>query len=129
MDGSLYLLIDQPYKVDRLGNLMPNIYPTEPIVMNGNKMKTPPGFSSKEPYAKHRVSATDINGFRPEPSGSMHDLSGHPATEVPPEPLLSTSVLSVGTPTRNRTKPSHFQKWVTKFDGTCDPYDHLASFK
>ena len=69
MDGSLYLLIDQPYEVDRLGNLMPNIYPTEPIVMNGNKMETPPRFSSKEPYAKHRVSATEINGFRPRTIG------------------------------------------------------------
>ena len=59
----------------------------------------------------------------------MHALSGHPAIEVPTEPLLSTTVLSIGTPTRNRTRPSHFLKWVTKFDGTGDPRDHLASFK
>ena len=48
---------------------------------------------------------------------------------MPTEPLFSTSVLSEGTTTRNITRPSHFQKWVTKFDGTGDPYDHLAAIK
>ena len=31
--------------------------------------------------------------------------------------------------TRNKTRPSHFQKWVKKFGGSGDPYDHLASFR
>lgn len=28
-----------------------------------------------------------------------------------------------------RVRPSQFQKWVRKYDGSGDPYDHLASFK
>ena len=28
-----------------------------------------------------------------------------------------------------RTRPSNFQKWVKKYNGSRDPYDHLASFK
>ena len=28
-----------------------------------------------------------------------------------------------------RTRPSNFQKWVKKYNGSGDPYDHLASFK
>ena len=28
-----------------------------------------------------------------------------------------------------RVRPADFQKWVKKFNGTGDPYDHLASFK
>ena len=33
------------------------------------------------------------------------------------------------TPTRHKTRPSHFQKLVKKFSGSGDPYDHLASFR
>ena len=36
---------------------------------------------------------------------------------------------TTGTPTRNKTRPSHFQKWVKKFNGIRDPYGHLALFK
>ena len=32
-------------------------------------------------------------------------------------------------PTRHKTRPSHFQKWVKKFSGFGDPYDHLSSFR
>ena len=28
-----------------------------------------------------------------------------------------------------RIRPSNFQKWVKKCNGSGDPYDHLASFK
>ena len=28
-----------------------------------------------------------------------------------------------------RVRPTNFQKWVKKFNGSGDPYDHLASFK
>ena len=28
-----------------------------------------------------------------------------------------------------RVRPANFQKWVKKFNGSGDPYDHLASFK
>ena len=108
---------------------MPNINQTEPVVRNGIRLRTPPGFSPRETNAKPRVLAVETSGSRPEPSRSMHESSGHPAIEVPTEPLLSTTVLSAGTPTRNRMRPSHFLKWVTKFDGTGDPRDHLASFK
>ena len=33
------------------------------------------------------------------------------------------------TPTRHKTRPSHFQKRVKKFSGSGDFYDHLASFR
>ena len=28
-----------------------------------------------------------------------------------------------------KTRPSSFQKWVKKYNGSGDPYDHLATFK
>ena len=28
-----------------------------------------------------------------------------------------------------KTCPSNFQKWVKKYNGSRDPYDHLATFK
>ena len=30
---------------------------------------------------------------------------------------------------RRKVRPSDFQKWVKKFNGTSDPYDHLANFQ
>ena len=107
-DGSMYLLTTSPYKVDRLGDLMPNINQTEPVVRNGIRLRTPPGFAPRETNAKPRVLAVETSGSRPEPSRSMHESSGHPAIEVPTEPLLTTTVLSEGTPTQNKTRPSHF---------------------
>lgn len=38
-------------------------------------------------------------------------------------------MLSEGTPIVKQTRPSHFRKWVTKYDGTGYPRDHLASFR
>ena len=39
----------------------------------------------------------------------------------------------IGTPASKersrKVRPSQFQKWVPKYDGSGDPYDHLASFK
>lgn len=127
--GSTYLLTTNPYGVDQLGNLVTNICQTEPIVRNGTRLKTPPGFAPREMDAKLRASNAETSGSRPEPTGSLYDTSGHLANGVPTEPLLSTTVLSEGTPTRNNTRPSHFRKWVSKFDGTGDPRDHLASFR
>ena len=100
-DESMYLLTTSPYKVDRLGNLMPNINQTEPVMRNGIRMRTPPEFAPRESDAKPRVSITaETSGSRPEPSGSMHELSGHPEIEVPTEPLLTTTMLLEGTPTQ-----------------------------
>ena len=28
-----------------------------------------------------------------------------------------------------RVRPANFQKWAKKFNGSSDPYDHIASFK
>lgn len=117
----MYLLTRSPSKIDQLGSLMTNAYPIEPNARNGISIKTPPGFAPRETNAKPRVFLAETSGSRPKPSESMYDLSGHPAFEVPTEPLLSTSLLLEGTPTQNKTKPSHFVKWVTKFDGTGDP--------
>ena len=80
-----------------------------------------------------------VDGWRPE--GSMGASSGHPATKVPigPTPIRSslTPLITLGfrptgaggVVTRGKTRPSHFQKWIKKFNGSGDPYDHLASFK
>ena len=35
----------------------------------------------------------------------------------------------MGAPMRGKTRPSHFQKWVKKYNGSGDPYDYLASFR
>ena len=71
----------------------------------------------------------------------MGASSGHPVTRVPMGPTLIRSYYTPlitsgfrptgasGVVTRSKTRPSHFQKWVKKFNGPRDPYDHLASFK
>ena len=80
-----------------------------------------------------------MDGYRPE--GSMGASSGHPATRVPLGPTPKRSSLTPlitsgcrptgagGVVTRGKTRPSHFQKWVKKFNGLGDPYDHLASLR
>ena len=106
------------------GDLKDLTYLGESVVRYEREKRTPiPTLSFKDP------STTGTSGLRPKTSRSMHVLSGHLAIEVPTRPLQSTPVHSMGTPTRNKTRPSHFQKWVKKFNGTGDPYDHLASFK
>ena len=80
-------------------------------------------------------------GFRPLGSVNTHAMSGHPASKGPTRPLStslfhaplgSTGFRPGGSPwetPRSKVRPSHFQKWVKKFSGAGDPYDHLASFK
>ncbi len=67
------------------------------------------------------------------------------AHEVPSKPISSTKSHVKFTETRDgtdafipggrgaydsrRVRPNNFQKWVKKFSGSGDPYDHLASFK
>ena len=60
---SMYLLTTSPYKVDRLGNIMPNINQTELVMRNGIRLRTPPGFSPRETNAKPRVLAVETSGF------------------------------------------------------------------
>ena len=71
----------------------------------------------------------------------MGASSGHLAIKVPigPLPLASSHTPlitlgfrlggSIGVPTRHKTRPSYFQKWVNKFNGSRDPYDHVAYFR
>lgn len=71
----------------------------------------------------------------------MHASSGHLAMRVLPRPLYTTSLHtpiltssfrlggSMDAPTRSKTRPSHFQNWIKKFNGSGYPYDHLASFR
>ena len=33
------------------------------------------------------------------------------------------------TPDSQKVRPSQFQKWVKKYNGSADPYDHLATFR
>ena len=74
-------------------------------------------------------------------SGNMYGSSGHPATGVPIRPPPTSSLHTplttmgfrpsggTGAPMRGKTRPSHFQKWVKKYNGVGDPYNHLASFR
>lgn len=87
-----------------------------------------------------RVSFADgRNILEPMGLGITHATGGHPATRVPigpPQvfmrpPMVSPSIKtlgSIGGTSKSKTRPSHFQKWVTKFSGSGDPYDHLALF-
>ena len=74
-------------------------------------------------------------GISLKPTGSMGGSSGHPAEKVSTGPSITplvTSGVKLGgsmAPNRHKTRPSHFQKWVKKFSGSGDPYDHLASFR
>ena len=76
-----------------------------------------------------------------KPIASMHTprTGGQTANRVPLGPPQTTrrplvgltntkSMGSIGGGSKNKTRPSHFQKWVTKFSGSGDPYDHLATF-
>lgn len=79
----------------------------------------------------------------PRPTGSVYSytMGGHPAVRGPTRPPTTsfyhvpmgstgfTPGRSPWGPSRNKTRPSNFQKWVKKFSGSGDPYDHLASFK
>lgn len=76
--GSTYMLTTNPYKVDRLGSLMTNLYKPKPIVRNGTRLRTPLEFSPRETYKAHRVPAAEMNGSRQETSGSLYDMSGNP---------------------------------------------------
>lgn len=74
-------------------------------------------------------------------SVNTHASSGHPAIRGPTRPPPSSPFFGPsGTigfrPGKSpweaqcsKVRPSHFQKWVKKFSGAGDPYDHLASFK
>ncbi len=89
-----------------------------------------------------------------EPSFSRQDETGSHAaiplrTPIPPiriavswgdQARRDTSSMHVATPgtrtnetgfkeNNRKVRPSQFQKWVRKYDGSGDPYDHLASFK
>ena len=73
----------------------------------------------------------------------MYGMSGHEAIEGPqhpPQPLptenpsipreeVCASFVDCHTCCHRRARPSDFQKWVTKFNGSSDLYHHLASFR
>ena len=101
----------------------------------------PPIHTARPVTSTHHVSFAKDGGMpRPIGSEATHATSGHPASRVPTGPLPTSSLhppmVSTGSKHegslgggRNKTRPSHFQKWVKKFSGSGDPYDHLASFK
>ena len=114
------------------------VHPTSSIVINMTPLNTP-SFTPHRPMAStQRVSLTD-QGPRPMGAGSWMGLSGHQANRVPSwllptsslhTPLITTSFRpsgAMGAPMRGKTRPSYFQKWVKKYNGSGDPYDHLAS--
>ena len=93
-----------------------------------DQVKTPPQSRPKD----HRKEG--------DKSTHTHGDSGHSGHRGPNGPKGSFGSRHVnfmgGPPTRGapmehprRTRPSNFQKWVKKYNGSGDPYDHLASFK
>ena len=58
------------------------------------------------------------------------DLGGSKRTSVFPRPRDSKGALGKSTPELSRkVRPSQFWKWVKKYNGSADPYDHLAPFR
>ena len=112
-----------------------------PVAIPRATPSAPPMFIPRPSPSAHRVSFADERmGPRPMGSGFTHASSGHPAmrvptgplpTSTPHTPLVTTNFKNGGSlgGGRNKTRPSHFQKWVKKFSGSGDPYDHLASFR
>ena len=69
---------------------------------------------------------------------SIHEVHSKATDHTRPTPAVRFSGLaddvSAFAPRREfkdnrRVRPTNFQKWVKKFNGSGDPYDHLASFK
>lgn len=124
-----------------------------PLFSSSNPYATTDFSFKMPPYATFpegpKVSFFDTNsipggkhGFKREGSTHTHATSGVKATKVPTDPLKPYSTftpsMSAGfrpgsraswDSTRSKVKPTNFQKWVKKFNGSGDPYDHLASFK
>ena len=50
-------------------------------------------------------------------------------TSVPREEKASIHFLTKSPSEPRKVRPSDFQKWVKRFNGTGDPYRHLASFQ
>ena len=68
------------------------------------------------------VAAHEVPTFTPhttKPTERMPDSRGEPSAHFPRQSSLEP----------REVRPSNFQKWVKKFNGLGDPYDHLASFK
>ncbi|MCO5553329.1 hypothetical protein L7F22_006850 [Adiantum nelumboides] len=67
-------------------------------------------------------SATNLEPFRPTfqtPTVQIRIPHGDMSAQFPGRQLFN----------QRRVRPSDFQKWVNKFNGMGDPYDHLAIFK
>ena len=130
------------FAYSRLGNDIPST--SNFVYRNPGSIYTPvlntPSFTTFRPVTStQRVSFVEP-GPRPMGSGVMYGSSGHPATRVPIRPPPTSSLHTPLTTTgfrpsgamgalmRGKTRPSHFQKWVKKYNGSGDPYGHLASF-
>ena len=67
----------------------------------------------------HEVHSKAIDHTRPTPAIRFFGL-GDDVSDFTPRREFKDS---------RRVRPVNFQKWVKKFNGLGDPYDHLASFK
>ena len=59
------------------------------------------------------------SNYTPKPTMRMIDTRQEASAYFPGRMIHDT----------RRVRPTNFQKWVKKFNGSGDPYDHLASFK
>ena len=124
------------------GSSIPLVRPT----FSGSSMPLPRpvGSGARVSFFGEPLRPSVPPGFRPPGSIYSHAMSGHLAGRGPTRPptppitpLYHAPMGSTGftpgrspwTPSRNKTRPSNFQKWVKRFSGSGDPYDHLASFK
>ena len=84
-----------------------------------------PGFRGHSAFEMGKMGPT-AHGVPKEP---IYTLGG--PTKRKTSSIDKTVGFMPGRPTHEsrKVRPSNFQKWVKKFNGTGDPYDHVASFK
>ena len=59
------------------------------------------------------------SNYAPKPTTRMTNAREEASAYFPGRMIYET----------RRVRSANFQKWVKKFNGSSDPYDHLASFK
>ena len=90
-------------------NLKPQLIPYLGFSLEWGKMR---------PLA-HEVHTRATNHTRPTRAIRFSRLGDDASAFIPCREFKDTKTL----------RPTNFQKWVKKFNGPSDPYDHLASFK
>ena len=85
---------------------------------------------SAPPISTHTTFNMGRTGFVAEgvPIGPIHTPTHTMQHFVPRGDISASFPARISQDTR-KVRPADFPKWVKKFNGSGDPYDHLASFK